>query len=316
MKIDAHIHSTFSDGTYGIEEIIKKAKENKVDLIALTDHNNLDGISEFAKLTNEYNQSALAGIEISSIYDKVEIHLLGYFPINSNFFYAQYDNLNKLNNNYKNGKREQLEEIIENIGKDYDVSVNDFYNFISKIKDDKNFNRVHIANYLIHKNIATSIQDGFNRFLNDDSKYYVFKKQTQLLEAVDAMVQGGGLPVIAHLSQYKLTDNEIKKMLIDVSKITKDFGIELFHYDHSKSDINRYLKIVNEVKNETNANIVFSAGSDCHGKNKPNEIGFPYNFSMDKETKNLYQNICNDFVTFLKDKQFLKENIKENEKYR
>lgn len=316
MHIDTHIHSTYSDGTLTPEEIVKEAKEKKIDLIALTDHNTLNGDAEFAQYANKYNQNAIAGIEISTIYKKEEVHLLAYFPINSNFFYSQYDKLNELNNNYKYGKKGQLEEMIENIGKDYDVSVKEFYEFIKTIKSDENFNRVHIANYLMHKNITKSVQESFDIFLDEKSKYYVVKPQTKLLDAVKIVVESGGFPTIAHLEQYNLNDNEIKEMLTDVSKITNEFGVELFHYDHAKSDIQRFLTICKDIESKTNLKIIYTAGSDCHGKNKPNEIGKPYEKELDIEDEALYENVSNNFIKFLKEKEILKEprNFTELEK--
>lgn len=316
MHIDTHIHSTYSDGTLTPEEIVKEAKEKRLDLIALTDHNTLNGDTEFAQYANKYNQNAIAGIEISTIYKKEEVHLLAYFPINSNFFYSQYDKLNELNNNYKYGKKSQLEEMIENIGKDYDVSVKEFYEFIKTIKSDENFNRVHVANYLIHKNITKSVQESFDNFLDEKSKYYVVKPQTKLLDAIKIVVESGGFPTIAHLEQYNLNDNEIKEMLTDVSKIINEFGVELFHYDHTKSDRQRFLNICKDIESKTNLKIIYTAGSDCHGKNKPNVIGKPYEKELDIEDEALYENVSNNFIKFLKEKELLKEsrNLIELEK--
>lgn len=309
MKIDTHIHSNFSDGTYSVEEIVKIAKEKGLSLIALTDHNTLDGNLLFCEMSKKYNQPALAGIEISTVYKNEEIHLLGYFPINSNFFYSQYEELVNMNRNYKNAKKIQLEKMIEKLSKDYDVSIDEFYSYINSIKSNMNYNRVHLANYLIHKKIINSVQEGFNGFINEEAKYYVKKEQTNLLDAISAVINAGGFISIAHLSQYNLTLDEKKEMFFDIGKITKEIGLELFHCDHSKEDIDNYLKMCNEIKNESGIKFIFTAGSDCHGQNKPNEIGKPYEFNMDKKYEELYEIVSKGFVEFIEQKYKTKENI-------
>lgn len=310
--IDVHIHSTNSDGTFTPEEIVKQAKEKKLDLIALTDHNTLNGTNDFALAAKKYKQNALTGIEISTVYKNEEIHLLGYFPINANFYYPQYEKLLKINENYKYGKKSQLEEIIENIGKDYDnISIDDFYKFIKTIKNDENFNRVHIANYLIHKGLISSTAEGFDTFLNENSKYYVVKERTQLLDAIKAIKEAGGYPVIAHIGQYNLNDKQVVDMLCNIGTITKDFGIELYHFNHKKEDVDRLRNIVNGLTSVTTLNIMFTAGSDCHGENKPNEIGVPYSFELSKADKKELENLSNNFVGFINEKFKIKENQKE-----
>lgn len=310
--IDVHIHSTNSDGTYTPEEIVKQAKEKKLDLIALTDHNTLDGANTFAEAAKKYNQPAIVGTEISSVYKNEEIHLLAYFPLNANFYYPQYDNLRKINDNYKYGKRSQLEEIIENIGKDYeDVSVEEFYSFIKKVKSDENYNRVHVANYLMYKGIISSTTEGFEKFLNEDSKYYVYKERTQLLDAIKVVHEAGGFPVIAHIGQYNLNDNQLVGLFCNIGTITKDFGVELYHYNHTREDIIRLKNLVKGITSVTKLNITFTAGSDCHGENKPNEIGIPYNFELSKNDKKELDKLSDNFVKFIEERFKIKEKQKE-----
>lgn len=312
MQIDIHIHSNFSDGTYSVEEIVKKAKEKDLSLIALTDHNTLDGNSLFSQISKKYNQPALAGIEISTVYKNEEIHLLGYFPINSNFFYPQYDELVRINKNYKDSKKIQLEKMIEKLSKDYDVSIPEFYEYINSIKDNTNYNRVHLANYMIHKGIVSSVKEAFDGYISEESKYYVKKEQTNLLDAISAVINAGGIVSIAHLSQYNLSYNEKKEMLLDIGNITKEFGVELFHYDHTKENIDEYIRMCKEIKNKKGLKIFYTAGADCHGKNKPNEIGCPYNFDIDKKYKLLYEDISKKFIELINEKYKIIDNIEKS----
>src|SRR5699024_11027449 len=95
-----HIHSNYSDGSDNPEDIVKKAHDKQLDLIALTDHNTIDGINEFKQACIKYRQNALAGIEVSTSYQGQEIHLLGYFNLENDSF----ESLSKLINAYQNIK--------------------------------------------------------------------------------------------------------------------------------------------------------------------------------------------------------------------
>ena len=68
MKIDLHMHSLYSDGSDDVEHIVKKSKELQLDLIALTDHNTLEGLADLKKYALIYQQNVLAGVELSTMY--------------------------------------------------------------------------------------------------------------------------------------------------------------------------------------------------------------------------------------------------------
>ena len=72
-KIDMHVHSDFSDGTFSPSEIVSKAKDLDLDLIALTDHNTFSGISEFKKACKKYKVKGIPGIELTTSYKNKEI---------------------------------------------------------------------------------------------------------------------------------------------------------------------------------------------------------------------------------------------------
>jgi len=82
IKGDFHIHSTASDGDLSPAEIVKFARKQGLDTIAITDHNTVDGIYEAAQVASLYNVSVVPGLELSTRYKGVSIHILGYFRSN------------------------------------------------------------------------------------------------------------------------------------------------------------------------------------------------------------------------------------------
>lgn len=82
-KGDFHMHSTYSDGGLTPSEIVKLAKDRKVDIISITDHNNTEGIDEAIEEGNRNNIKVIPGVELSTRYNECRVHILGYFNDNS-----------------------------------------------------------------------------------------------------------------------------------------------------------------------------------------------------------------------------------------
>ena len=86
MKVDLHIHTTYSDGVFSPEKIVDTAIEAGLDAIAITDHDNVlaypiaaDYAKKIAKEDGKKLLEILPGVEINTIYKDTEIHILGYF---------------------------------------------------------------------------------------------------------------------------------------------------------------------------------------------------------------------------------------------
>lgn len=82
-KVDFHIHTTASDGTLSPRNVVRLAKENNINLISITDHNTTKGLHEAIKEGNNLKINVIPGIELTTIYNNEDIHLLGYFRDNS-----------------------------------------------------------------------------------------------------------------------------------------------------------------------------------------------------------------------------------------
>jgi predicted metal-dependent phosphoesterase TrpH len=79
MKVDLHNHSIYSDGLYSIEELLKIAKDNSIDVMALTDHDSCYGCMEAISLGLKYNITVIPGIELSTVYNGESVHIVGLF---------------------------------------------------------------------------------------------------------------------------------------------------------------------------------------------------------------------------------------------
>ncbi|MCX6779094.1 MAG: PHP domain-containing protein, partial [Candidatus Magasanikbacteria bacterium] len=84
MLIDLHTHTKCSDGLLTVEELVKKAAQKKVKILALTDHDTVEGLPLFIKICAKYKIQAIPGIELSTEIDGIELHIVGYLK---NFYH-------------------------------------------------------------------------------------------------------------------------------------------------------------------------------------------------------------------------------------
>ena len=82
-KGDFHIHSIYSDGSLTPSKVVRIAKQKEVDIMAITDHNNTDGIDEAIIEGRKNNITVIPGVELSTRYNNCRVHVLGYFKDNS-----------------------------------------------------------------------------------------------------------------------------------------------------------------------------------------------------------------------------------------
>lgn len=266
MKVDLHIHSTFSDGTLTVPQIVEFARKNNFEYIAITDHNNFQSVGALKEMTDELPHK-IAGIELSTKHNGKKLHLLGYFNVNSDFDSEKFAPLRALIDREAESKSVQVRQMIDNLSVDFDVSYDEF---LSMLNSDGFVNRVHIARYLTDKGITDSVSNAFKTVINTKSKYFVKRREMTFEEGLYAVVQCGGLPSIAHFVEYRFTDEEIDEIATITADATDTVGVELWHYKQN-ADFRR--QIIDRCKKYNNLNIVFTAGSDFHGANKVQNIG-------------------------------------------
>lgn len=245
--IDLHIHSNYSDGSDSIEKIIEQAKLLNLKQISITDHNILDG-SIYA---NSIYDKSLIGVELSTNYHDIEVHVLGYFPNGSDF-----KNVKFVINEGEAYKKVAILETIENLNNmGIDIKITELSEFAKGI-----INRVHICQALMKHGYISSINEGFEKYVGDGCPAYVERKTVPLNEIIDAIHLDKGIAVIAHPYEYDKLES-IDNFLIDI--INDIDGIECYHPSATEKQSLHLIQIAK--KN----NKIITGGSDYHGINKP-----------------------------------------------
>ncbi len=247
-SVDLHIHSCYSDGIYTPEQIAKAAKKKGIKCISITDH---DSIAAQYIVNTEYNNKDLKiipGIELSTEYKEMELHLLGYFiDTENNSLKELVDNLNKQ-------RLKRVEKILYNL-KGYDINI--------KLDDlgvdlDSTIGRSHIANAMVKKGYFDNYKMAFKSYLIKGKPGYVKGFKLTYREALDIIRESGGVPVLAHPGQiYKKIEVE------NIIKELKCFGlsgVEVYHPSHSAIDTNKFFNMAKKYK------LSITGGSDFHGR--------------------------------------------------
>lgn len=260
---DLHIHTRYSDGTYKVAEVFRIAKKFKFSAVSITDHDSSDSYPEAKELSRNFGIEIIPGVELSCDYGGLDIHILGYF------FDPKDQKLKNYLKDFKDARADRAKKMTELLQGD---GINVSYEDVLRISPDGTIARPHIAQLLIEKGYAYSIQDAFVKYIGSDSKYYVDKYKIGPEEAVDLVHKSGGLAFVAH--PFYLKDSpEILDMLIE----NKIDGIETIHSSYDE-EMRKYLEGM-----AASNRLLRSGGSDCHGRRKTGkrlmgEYFIPYSY--------------------------------------
>ena len=266
---DLHTHSVYSDGTYTPKEIIAQAK-NLGLAVALTDHNTTAGLPEFMAEAEEYSVNAVPGVELSSVFEKYELHLLGLFiPENK---YGEIESLVGKYRTLKNESNERLIQHLQNAGFFID------YPTLKSRAPGGNINRANIAAEMVRQGYVPSINAAFAGILREGNGFYVPPERLKLTASIKLLRKIGAVPVLAH--PFKQLNEEELRSIIPSLLEAGLLGIETVHSSYTASDCRKAARIAEDF------GLLQSGGSDFHGANSPNitlgivngSIAVPYEF--------------------------------------
>lgn len=244
MFVDLHIHSTFSDGFFTPQEIVDAAKKKNIGVIAITDHDSVDGFIA----AREYIKTILngprifSGIELGTQIDEKAIHILGYH------FDENYEPLLERIYELRHARESRLAQIVDKVNSlGYNVAVE------ATDISHRAFGRPHVAKALVEKGYFKDIQEAFDILLKRGKPGYVPQPKLSPVEAVDLIHQAGGIAFLAHPSELK--DLSLVQSLLASIKFD---GIEVWH-PSADEEMDTWLEMAKTYK------LLTSGGSDFHG---------------------------------------------------
>lgn len=248
--IDLHVHTTASDGQYTPTEIVKKASEHNIKLMAITDHDTMNGLEEAKEAGKTFGVKIVSGIELNINGSPGEFHLLGLGLERKS--QSMKDILDEVIKNREKRNYEMISKIKSNgIDISYEELLERFPNTI--------IGRPHFAQILQEKKIVKTRQQAFDLYLAKGRPWYTERVGTNLDEAIIAIKESGGIPVIAHPMSLYLSWGRLPDMLHNIYE-QGVCGLEAFHPGARVTECLRLEELGKKI------GFFITAGSDFHGE--------------------------------------------------
>ena len=225
MLIDLHTHSNASDGTDSPAEVIRLAKLQRLDVVALTDHDSADGWAEAAAAADHHGITLIRGMEISTKHEGEGVHLLAYLHD------PTYEPLVAELDRILDGRDGRLVGVLERLeGVGVDLSQDEVRR---EVGDSRAVGRPHIADAMVRKGIVGSRDEAFERYLNPGRAGYVARYATSTRTMIELVTAAGGAAVVAHpWRRSRVVDRDVLQGFVEAGLV----GIEVDHENHNAAD--------------------------------------------------------------------------------
>ncbi|MDA6065653.1 PHP domain-containing protein [Idiomarina abyssalis] len=253
---DLHCHSTHSDGSLSVSELLHRACEQEVDVLAITDHDCVDGLPEANSLIAQESLpiKLINGVEISCRWHSFEIHIVG---LNID---PEEGQLKALLNEQQQRRYDRFDAMLEKLyQRGVSLSAED-------CQADGMPTRKHIADAMVRKGTVSKPQQAFDRYIGKGSSAYVNPEWCDIPEAIDAIHSAGGKAVLAHPHGYKMSNKWLRKLLLE----GKEWGLDAMEVSlcqQSPGHRDALAKMSREY------GLLASQGSDFHYPGNWRELG-------------------------------------------
>lgn len=250
IEADLHTHTTASDGTQSPAANVQMAFDAGLGAIAITDHDTVSGVAEALLVGRELGIEVVPGVEISTVANGQDIHVLGYYiDIHNEQFLQRLASLRETRDTRNNMIIERLQQL------GLDITMAEVLREVENIKSKGDtVGRPHIAAVLLNKGYVSSISEAFDRYLGTGAAAYANPPRIGPATAIGWIQESGGKAVLAHPGIYH--DDALVEAIVH-----QDLdGIEVYHSDHTPEDEAKYLSLAQR------SGLLITAGSDFHGE--------------------------------------------------
>ena len=250
IHYDLHCHSTRSDGLLTPTEIVRRAAERGVDVVALTDHDETAGLDEARAAAREAGISFVDGAELSVTWEGETVHVvaLGIEPHDAT--------LGEGLAQVRGGRDERARRIGEAL--DRAGIAHTFEGALSYVTSERLISRTHFARYLVEIGHARDMKDAFKRYLTTGKPGYVPHAWASLSQVVAWIHGAGGQAVIAHPGRYKLTATQLRALLAEFRDLGGD-ALEVVSPSHTPAQYAEFATLARSF------GLKVSCGTDFHG---------------------------------------------------
>jgi len=249
LNADLHSHSRFSDGTLSPAALAQRAHANGVELWALTDHDEIDGLAEASAAASDLGLGFVTGVEISVTFAGETVHIVGLG------FDADDAQLRTGLARTRGGRQARAQAMADGLAQ---VGLKGAYEGAQRYVGNPDLvSRTHFARWLVETGVCPDTHTVFRRYLTEGKPGFVPHRWAGLGEAVRWITQAGGVAVIAHPGRYKFSVNE-EYALFSEFKAHGGVGVEVLTGSHGQADTTKYTAMAQEF------GLLASRGSDFH----------------------------------------------------
>ncbi|WP_373091209.1 PHP domain-containing protein [Zhongshania sp.] len=256
MIVDLHTHTTASDGGLSPLELVRRARERGVQLLAITDH---DTVAGFAALKDEAGagMQLLAGIELSCTWSGVNIHVLG---LGIDTMAPAFVNELERQRSARDSRAQLIGQRLDKLG------FVGSYEAAATLAAGRAIGRPDFARFLVTEGHVSSMAAAFDKYLGAGKVGDIKAVWPDLGEVVSWIRDAGGVAVMAHPLQYKMTNAKLRRMLAEFKEVGGE-GLEVCNGKPSNQDLAYLRQLCQQFELEA------SAGSDFHHPSSWSELG-------------------------------------------
>lgn len=259
MNADLHCHSTVSDGWLEPAAVVRRAAANGVELLALTDHDELGGLDEATGAAREAGLRFVPGVEISTSFAGETIHIVGLgidpgHPV-------LVDGLRQV----REGRDARAQRIGDALAA---VGIGDALAGARRFaRNPALVSRAHFARFLVASGVMPDVKTVFDHYLVRGKPGYVEHEWASVTEAVGWIRAAGGIAVVAHPARYRLSSVDLER-LFDLFVAAGGEAVEVVSGAHSDDEMRRFASVARR------RGLLASRASDFHGEGEsPVDLG-------------------------------------------
>ena len=254
MRIDLHTHSDRSDGTESPAALVRRAHDEGIDVLGLTDHDTTEGWAEAAEEAARTGVALVRGIEVSCTFAGSGVHLLAYLPDPTHPALAA--ELQRV----LDGRNSRLPATLERLralGIEIDV-----HDVRAVAGETAAMGRPHVADALVALGVVADRNEAFDRYLGPQGPGYVHRYAADLETLIGTVADAGGVSVLAHPWASRHDHSALDERGIRLLRDTGLSGVEVDHEDHDESTRAELRALAERL------DLVVTGASDHHGAGK------------------------------------------------
>ena len=250
LRYDLHSHSTHSDGLLTPGELVRRAAQRGVDVLALTDHDELSGLDEACETARECGIRLISGAELSVSWRDITLHVLALGVDSSSTKLG--DGLAAI----RNGRSTRARRIGASLAA---AGIPGAYAGALKfVTGESLISRTHFARFLVESGYVRDMRDVFKQYLAPGKPGYVEHDWVTLPRAVEWIHAARGQAVLAHPGRYKVSGEGMRELLGEFRDVGGD-GIEVLSSSHTAAQNEQFARRARVF------GFLASSGSDYHG---------------------------------------------------